>query len=67
MRMFKLDRIASLLILIGALNWGLIGLSDLNLVTYLLGGVAYAPRTVYLLVGAAALYRFYQRLSKKLV
>lgn len=44
------------LVIIGALNWGLIGLLNLNLVTTLLGSVAGAEQIVNILVGVSAVY-----------
>ncbi len=46
--------IASLLIIIGALNWGLIGICNFNLVEYIFKK-KYA-RIIYILVGIAGLY-----------
>ena len=51
-------KICGYLILIGAINWGLVGLgnligSDLNVVHMLLGSVPYAEDVVYVLVGLA--------------
>ncbi len=43
------------LIIIGALNWGLVGAFDWNLVEVLLGNWDWAVRLVYILVGVAAL------------
>lgn len=43
------------LVWVGALNWGLVGLFDFNLVAALLPGV---EKLVYILVGAAAVYTF---------
>lgn len=49
--------IAFLLTLVGALNWGLIGISpDLNIVKLLLGAWPLAERAVYLLVGLSAVW-----------
>lgn len=42
------------LILIGALNWGLVGAFRFDLVAYLLGDMTIASRIVYMLVGLAA-------------
>lgn len=47
--------VAYVLIIVGALNWGLIGLLDLNLVDALLGSWPGLERLVYILVGASAL------------
>ncbi|MBI2029742.1 DUF378 domain-containing protein [Candidatus Gottesmanbacteria bacterium] len=44
------------LVIIGAINWGLIGLLDLNLVNNLLGGWPVIERIVYILVGISGLY-----------
>lgn len=44
------------LVIIGALNWGLIGLLDLNLVNNLLGASPILERVVYILVGLSGLY-----------
>ena len=43
------------LVLIGALNWGLIGLFNLNLVSVIFGDMTLLARIVYILVGLSAL------------
>ena len=49
------DRIALILVVIGALNWGSIGLFSFDLVAWLCGGqAAVVSRIVYTLVGLAA-------------
>ncbi|MEZ5845000.1 MAG: DUF378 domain-containing protein [Hyphomicrobiaceae bacterium] len=52
--------IAQALLVIGGLNWGLVGLFQFDLVAALFGGEG-APlaRLVYVLVGLAALYGLY--------
>jgi uncharacterized membrane protein YuzA (DUF378 family) len=42
------------LIIIGGLNWGIIGLTDFNVVSWIFGGFS---RVIYVLVGLAALYQ----------
>jgi uncharacterized membrane protein YuzA (DUF378 family) len=42
---------------VGGLNWGLWGMFKFDLVATLLGGVPVLMNTVYVLVGAAALYQ----------
>lgn len=42
--------------IIGALNWGLIGLFRFDLVAFLFGNLTWLSRTVYILVGIAGLY-----------
>lgn len=59
-----LDWTALLLVIIGALNWGLEGLgyflnTNLNVVNLILGGIPSLEALVYLLVGLAGLYLIY--------
>ena len=46
-------KLVCLLVLIGALNWGLIGAFNLNVVNQLLGGMPMVEKIVYILVGLA--------------
>jgi hypothetical protein len=55
-RMHILDIIGLVLVIIGGLNWGLVGLFKLDLVDVILGEVPILARIVYVLVGIAALY-----------
>ena len=49
-----LDKISLILVIIGALNWGLIGLVNFNLIGALLGEpVNLIGRIIYILVGVA--------------
>lgn len=48
-------RIAEILVLIGALNWGLVGLFRTDLVEKLFGQMTPLAKTVYILVGLSAL------------
>lgn len=50
--------IASILVIIGGLNWGLIGLFGLNIVS-LIFGQTLITRLIYLIVGLAASYLIY--------
>ncbi|WP_027633853.1 DUF378 domain-containing protein [Clostridium hydrogeniformans] len=54
--MKALDIIALLLVIIGAINWGLIGFFQFDLVAALFGELSGVSRTVYALVGLAGLY-----------
>lgn len=54
-----IDWIALVLLIVGGLNWALIGLFDFNLVSVLFGPMSYLSRLVYVLVGASALYVLY--------
>lgn len=53
------DWIAFVLIIIGGLNWGLIGALNFNLVAFLFGAMSTISRIIYVLVGLAALYSLY--------
>lgn len=55
-----LNTVALILLIIGGINWGLVGLFDWNLVGALFGGWApWLARLVYVVVGVAALYSLY--------
>lgn len=54
--MKALHMISFILVIVGALNWGLVGAFDFNLVTWLLGSMPALERVVYVLVGLAAIY-----------
>jgi len=51
-----LDWLALILVLVGALNWGLVGILEFDLVATLFGEMSFITKTVYSLVGVAALY-----------
>ena len=50
------DWVAIVLVIIGALNWGLIGVFKFDLVAVLFGDMTVLSRIVYDLVGLAAIY-----------
>jgi len=54
-----LDWIAMTLLIIGGLNWGLIGLFDVNLIALIFGEMTALSRIIYALVGLAAVYDIY--------
>ena len=51
-----LDWIALILVIIGGLNWGLIGVFNFNLVTAIFGAIPVIATIIYILVGVAALW-----------
>lgn len=53
--------IAFALVVIGAINWGLVGALNLDLVAALLGEGTIASRVVYVLVGLSGLYMLFAR------
>jgi len=58
-RMSAVDWIAMALLIIGGLNWGLVGLFNMDLVATLFGEGSLLSRVVYGLVGLSALYSIY--------
>jgi hypothetical protein len=50
------DVVAYVLVIIGALNWGLIGFFDFNLVAAIFGEMTTISRIIYALVGLAGIY-----------
>lgn len=54
--MMILDLIAFILVLIGAINWGLIGFFEFDLIAALFGNMTTFSRIIYGLVGLAGLY-----------
>lgn len=58
--MKKLDVVAAVLLVVGGLNWGVVGVTGSDLVGALFGSLSPLTRGVYLLVGLAALYQALQ-------
>jgi uncharacterized membrane protein YuzA (DUF378 family) len=48
-----------ILVIVGGLNWGLVGLFGLDLVELIFGSIEILQRIVYILVGLAAVYMIY--------
>lgn len=57
MKMNLLDWIVMILIVVGGLNWGLVGFFKYDLVAKIFGDMSTTSRIVYDLVGLAALYQ----------
>ena len=51
-----IDKIALVLIIIGAINWGLIGFFNFNLVAVIFGEITWISRVIYVLVGISGLW-----------
>ena len=51
-----IDTIALILIIIGAINWGLIGIFNFNLVDSIFGTMSVISRIIYTLVGISGLW-----------
>lgn len=61
----KLKTFSKWLVVIGSINWGLVGLLNFNLVTFLLGSWPLLVTLVYALVGLSGLWGAYAMLTKK--
>jgi len=53
------DLLALILVIVGGLNWGLVGLFNYNLVDAIFGVGSTLSRIIYIIVGLAALYMIY--------
>jgi len=62
--MNALDWIANILVLVGGINWGLVGAANINLVEMIFGAGNIA-NIVYILVGISALYMLFNMFMKK--
>lgn len=51
-----MDYTALTLVIVGAINWGLIGIFKLDLINLLFGNMSWISRIIYILVGLAGLY-----------
>ena len=51
-----IDVIALILVIIGGLNWGLVGIFHFDLVAAIFGDMSILSRVVYAVVGLAAIY-----------
>lgn len=54
--MKALDYIVLVLVIIGAINWGLVGFFGLDLVAFLFGSMSILSRIVYAIIGICGLY-----------
>jgi uncharacterized membrane protein YuzA (DUF378 family) len=54
-----LDWVAVALVVIGGINWGLVGVFDFDLVAFLFGAMTGVARVVYVVVALAALYAIF--------
>jgi len=57
--MSAMDYLAMALLIIGGLNWAMVGLFDVDMVATIFGPGSPAARIVYVVVGLAALYSIY--------
>lgn len=64
--MIKIDtkQLVGWVLVVGAVNWGLVGLLNLNVVEMVLGAGTLLTKVVYVVVGVAGVYKGYMMLSK---
>jgi len=55
-----LDVLAAVLVVVGAVNWGLVGLFQFDLVATIFGDMSVISRMVYVLVGLAGAFQAIQ-------
>ena len=62
-----MDATALTISIIGAINWGLIGFFNFNLVSFLFGSTTWLSRSIYAIVGICGIYllSFYTRTGKE--
>ena len=65
MKLDTLGWIAAVLVIVGAINWGLVGIFQWDLVEAIFGSVDWLLRTVYTIVGIAGLYMIYVMAGSK--
>ncbi|MEO5927198.1 MAG: DUF378 domain-containing protein [Patescibacteria group bacterium] len=58
-KMCTVHKIAWVLVIVGALNWGLLGAFNINLVNMIIGSWPMVERVVYILVGLSAIFMFF--------
>jgi len=56
MKFNAIDWLALVLVIVGGLNWGLVGIFDFNLVDSIFGEMSALSRIIYALVGLSAVY-----------
>ncbi len=60
-----LDLVATVLVIIGGLNWGLVGALKFDLVQTIFGFMPMLADLIYIIVGLSALYMLYATFIKK--
>ncbi len=59
-----LNCIAMILMIIGSINWGLIGLFNFNLVAVIFGTIPILVHIIYIIVGLAGIWGIYMCVTK---
>jgi len=64
MKMGPIGWIVVILVIVGGLNWGLVGAFNYDLVAAIFGTMTVASRVVYVLVGLSALWMLIWKIKK---
>lgn len=62
-KLSALDWVVLILVTVGAVNWGLVGLFNWNIVEAILGSIPILVTIVYVLVALSGLYKLYDELK----
>lgn len=60
-----IDWIAAILVIIGGLNWGLVGAFNFDLVAAIFGSIPILQQAIYIIVGLAAIWMIVVIAKKK--
>lgn len=62
-KMNVVDWLALALVTIGAINWGLVGIWNFNIVEFITGTMTILAKAIYILVGMSGIYSLYSIIS----
>ena len=61
----NLKMLVGWIVALAAVNWGLVGLVNVNLVETIFGSTGVLTKSVYILVGLAGVYKVYNMVVKR--
>jgi len=64
MKISNIGWVAFVLVVVGAVNWGLVGVFDYNLVAHIFGQGSVVSKIIYGLVGVSGLYMIFEVFKK---
>lgn len=56
MKSYIIDYIVMAIVIVGAINWGLVGLFRFDLIAFIFGTMSWISRIIYVLVGISGIY-----------
>lgn len=54
--LYTIGFLARIFVFLGALNWGMIGVFDINVISRVFGEGSFANKVIYIIIGASAVY-----------